>query len=151
MKLEQIFIEWIIKSYKRSRPLFLSGGNKDDITSCVMIANGKVSFQPLLKCDHEETDVRLLFYANHALKINNYKKLIIASPDTNVLVNVIDHFSCWMLNDLKEFWVLNPNKASQKQVIPVHKLVQKLDGEVFNVLPALHALTGTILNHICTI
>ena len=44
MPLEQIFIEWIIKSYKGSRPLLLSGGNKDDITSCAMIANGKSVF-----------------------------------------------------------------------------------------------------------
>ena len=55
--MEQILIEWIIKSYKRSRPLFLGGGSKDDITSCVMIANGEVSFQPLLKCDHKRLTV----------------------------------------------------------------------------------------------
>ena len=49
-----------------------------------MIANGEVSFQPLLKCDHEEADDPLLFHANHALKINNYKKLIVASsPKTS--------------------------------------------------------------------
>ena len=147
----QIFIEWIIKCYKGSRPLFLDGGNKDDITSCVMIANREVSLRPLLKYDHEEADNRLLLHANHALKFNNYKKLIIASSDTNVLVNVMQHFSYWMFSDLKELWVLSPNKASQKQVIPVHKFVEELDGEVANVLPALHPLTGTILNHICTI
>ena len=148
MQLEQIFIEWITKSYKGSRPLFLGGGNKDDITSCVMIANGKVSFQPLLKCDHEEVDSRLLFHANHALKVNSYRKLIIASLDRYVLVNVIHHFSCWIFSDLKELWVLSPNKASQKEVIPVNKLVQEIDGDVVNVLPALHALTDTYLLNI---
>ena len=52
-----------------------------------MIANGEVSFQPLLKCDHEEADDPLLFHANHALKINNYKKLIVASsPDKRHLI-----------------------------------------------------------------
>ena len=131
--------------------LFLGGDNKGDIASCVMIENGEVSFQPLLKCDHEEAEDQLLFHANHALKISNYKKLIFASPDTEVLVNVVHHFSCWMFSDLKDLSVLSPNKASQKQVIPVHKLVEKLDVEVLEVLPALHALTGTILNHICMI
>ena len=33
-------------------------------------------------------------------------------------------------------------------MIPVHQLVKKSDGEVVNVLYALHALTDTILNHI---
>ena len=112
IQLEQIFIEWITKSYKGStRPLFLGRGDKDDIASSVMIANGEVSFQPLLKCDHQEADDRLLFHANHALKINNYKKLIIASPDTDVLINVTQHFSCWIFSDVKELWVLGPNKA----------------------------------------
>ena len=104
MQLEQIFIEWIIKSYKGSGPLFLGDGNKDDITSCVMIANGEVSFQPLLICDHEEADNRLLLRANHALKINNYKKFINASPDTDALVNVIHHFSCWMFTEYIGKW-----------------------------------------------
>ena len=116
-----------------------------------MIANGEVSFQSILKCYHEEADDRLLFHANHALKINNYKNLIIASPDTDVLVNVIDCFSCWMFSDLKELWLLNSNKSLQKQFIPVHKLLQELDGEVVNVFPALQVLIGTIFNHICTI
>ena len=52
-----------------------------------MIANEEVGFQPLLRCVNEEADDRLLFRANHALKINNYRKLIIASSDTDVLVN----------------------------------------------------------------
>ena len=116
-----------------------------------MIANREVSLRPLLKYDHEEADNRLLLHANHALKFSNYKKLIIASSDTNVLVNMMQHFSYWIFSDLKELWVLSPNKASQKQVIPVYKFVEELDGEVANVLPALHPLTGTILNHICTI
>ena len=78
IQLEQLFIEWIIKSYKGSRPLFLGGDNKDDITSCVIIVNGEVSFQPVLKCDHKEADDRVLFHGNYALKFNNCKKLITA-------------------------------------------------------------------------
>ena len=68
--------------------LFLGCGNKDGITSCVMIPNGEVSFQPLLKCDHEKYDDWILFHENHTLKINNCKKLIIVSQDADILVNV---------------------------------------------------------------
>ena len=98
MQLEQTFIEWIIKG---SRLLFLGGGNKDEITFSVMILNGEVSFQPPLKCDHEEADDWILLHANHALKINNNKKLISISLGIYVLVNVLHHFSCWMFCDLK--------------------------------------------------
>ena len=65
-----------------------------------MIANGEVSFQPLLRFDHDEADW-LLFHVNHGLRINNYKKLIIVSADADILVNVIHHFSCLMSSDLK--------------------------------------------------
>ena len=117
MQLEQIFIEWVLGSYKGSRPLFLGGVNKDDITSCILISNGEVSIQPLLKCDHEEADDRILFHANHAIKINNYKTIIIASPDIDLSVNVIHHFSHWIFYDLKELWILSAKKTSQKQVM----------------------------------
>ena len=102
MQLEQIFIEWIMTSYKGSIPWFLEGAHKGDITSCVMISNGEVSFQPILRCDHEEADDRILFHANHAIKVNDFKKIIIASPDTDVFVNVIHHFSSWIFSDIKE-------------------------------------------------
>lgn len=72
MQLGLIFIEWIIKFYKGSRLLLLGGDNKEIITSCVTIANGEVSLQSILKCDHEETDDWLLLHANHVLKINNH-------------------------------------------------------------------------------
>ena len=68
-----------------------------------MIANEEVGFQPLLKCVHEEADDRLLFHSNHALKINNYKKLIIASSDTDVLVNEYTPFPVGCSVILKNF------------------------------------------------
>ena len=68
-----------------------------------MIANEEVGFQPLLKCVHEKADDRLLFHANHALKINNYKKLIIASSDTDVLVNEYTPFPVGCSVILKNF------------------------------------------------
>ena len=67
--------------------LLLGGGSKND-TSCVMIVNGEVSFQPLLKCNYEEVGDWILFHAYHDLKINNYKKLIIVSPDADISVIV---------------------------------------------------------------
>ena len=42
-------------------------------------------------------------------------------------------------------------KTLQTRIIPVHMPVENLDREVANVLAALFAITGTVLNHISTI
>ena len=74
MQLEQIFIAWFLENYEGSRPIFLEGANKDDITSCIMVSNGKAIPQQLLKCDHEEADDRMLFHANHAINVGYLQK-----------------------------------------------------------------------------
>ena len=107
-----------------------------------MISIGIASSQQFLKCDHEEAGDRMLFHAGHAIQIENFKKIIIVSPDTNVLVSAVHHFSCWVLSDLKELWITGGKKGTQRQALPVHSLVDKLDGDVVEILPALHALTG---------
>ena len=142
MQLEQIFISWVLENYEGSRPIFLGGANRDDITSCIMISNGIASSQQLLKCGHEEAHDWILFHADHAIKIENFKKIIIVSPDTDVLVSAVHHFSRWVFSDLKELWIIGGKKETQRQALPVHRLVDKLDGDVVEILPALHALTG---------
>ena len=142
MQLEQIFISWVLENYEGSQPIFLAGADRDDITSCITISNGIASSQPLLTCDHGESDDRMLFHADHAIKIENFKKIIIASPDTDVLVSAVHHFSCWVFSDLKELWIIGGKKGTQRQALPVHMLAEKLDGDVAEILSALHALTS---------
>ena len=84
----------------------------------------------------------MLFHADHAIKIENFKKIIIVSPDTDVLVSAVHHFSRWVFSDLKELWIIGGNNGTQIQALPVHSLVEKLDGDFVEILPALHALTG---------
>ena len=76
------------------------------------------------------------------LMLDTFKKIIIASPDTDVLVNVIHHFSWWVFSDLKELWIIGGKKGTQKQAVPIHTLVKELGEDVVEILPALHALTG---------
>ena len=64
IQLQQVFILWVLETYRCSKPLFLGGANKEDLTSCFKIMDGVVTNQRLLKCTHEEVDDRLLFYAN---------------------------------------------------------------------------------------
>ena len=47
---------------------------------------------PLLKCDHEENDDRMMFHANHAIRVENYKNLVIASGHTDGFVRALYHF-----------------------------------------------------------
>ena len=123
MQLEQVFITWLLTEYKGSKPLFLG----DDMTSCYKLMDGNISVQPLLKCFHEEADDWMIFTANHAVKVENYSKIIIASPDTDVFINSIHHFNCWKYADLEVLWVVSGNRGSQ-QAFPVHKLINKMDG-----------------------
>ena len=120
----------------------MGGANREDITSCIIISNGIASSQQLLICVHEEADDPMLFHADHAIKIENFKKIIIVSADTDVLVSAVHHFSRWVFSDLTELWIIGVKKGIQRQALPVHTLVDKIDGDVVEILPALHALTG---------
>ena len=84
----------------------------------------------------------MLFHADDAIKIENFKKIIVASPDTDVLVSAVYHFSRWVFSDLKELWIIGGKKGTQRQELPAHTLVDKLDGDVVEILAAPHALTG---------
>ena len=74
--------------------------------------------------------------------VENYSMIIIASPNTDVFINSIHHFNCWKYADLEELWVVSGKRGSQ-QAFPVHELINKMDGNVIDILPAVHALTGT--------
>ena len=141
MQLQQVFITWLLETYKDSKPLYLGGANKEDITSCFKIVEGIVTMVPILKCCHEEADDRMFFHINHAIRSEGFKTVIIASPDTDVFINSIHHFARWMFSDLEELWVISGKRGTQ-QAIPIHQLNQTLDGNVVDVLPAVHALTG---------
>ena len=74
---------------------------------------------------------------------NLYFKFIIASPDADVFINSIPHFNCWKYVDLEELWLVSGKKVSQ-QTFPVHELINKMVANVIDILPTLHALTGSI-------
>ena len=142
MQLQQSFIEWMKANYIAQKPLYLGGANKEDMTSCYKVVDGNITLQPLLKCTHEEADDRLMFHINHALQIDNFTKVIVASSDADIFVNLIYHFTCWQFSNLEELWMLS-GKKSEQQAVPIHDLVAQFDGSVIDVLPAVHALTGT--------
>ena len=141
MQLQQIFITWLRDTYSGEKPVYLGGAIPDDITSCIKICGDHTSSQRLLKCFHEEADDRMLFHVNHAVRVKNFHKVIVASPDTDVFVNLVYHFTCWIYADLEQLWMISGKKGSQTAV-PIHLLKEKLDNNIVDILPVVHALTG---------
>ena len=113
----------------------------DDLTICLKLHNGIVQSLHLLKCNHEEADDRIMYHVNHAVAIDNFTRMIVASADTDVPVCLMYHFSRWKQFNLKELWVLG-GQGTTRRAVPVHNLVAAMDPRVVNVLPAVHSLSG---------
>ena len=98
--LSQHFIKWITENYTDDKPLFIGGSNANDETTCLRTMGGNVQEIRMLKCDHEEADDRIIFYVNHAVTVENFRRIIVASADTDVFVCLMYHFSRWMRFEL---------------------------------------------------
>ena len=141
MQLQQAFIEWMKETYHGSKQIFLGGANKENITTCYKIENSITTTEARLTCTHEEADDRLMYHITHAVRVACFRRVIVASPDTDVFTNLVHHFTRWQFSDLEELWVLKGNKT-EYTATPIHILVSHYDSEVIDVLPAVHALTG---------
>ena len=69
---QQFFIKSVKETYSNSEPVYLGGSYVDDMTSCVLLSNGHITLERLLKCDHDEADDRILFHVNHGVKVENF-------------------------------------------------------------------------------
>lgn len=88
-----------------------------------------------LAFSHEEADTRLLLHAKHAS--NSRSRVIIQSPDTDLLVLCATHFesiSC------QELW-FKTGVRDHHRYVPVHRLSEKLGQKLCRCLSAFHALT----------
>ena len=119
MQLQNIFIKWLTDTYSGSTPVYLGGANSDDITSCLEISNNEMTQQRQLKCNHEEADDRILFHVNHGVRTAGFSKIVIASPDTDVFVNSVHHFSRWMFCVLNELWVISSKSGSRQALFMI--------------------------------
>ena len=81
--------------------------NEEDLRSCYKLENGNITLQPALKCTQGETDDRMMVHINHAITIENYLKVTLRSSDTDVLVNLMFHFTHWQFSKLQELWMLS--------------------------------------------
>lgn len=141
MRFQQAFIKWITSHCQFDVPVFLGGASAADITSCVQLYGGEVTNVPSLRNDHEEADDRMMYHANQSIKEECFEKVIIASSDTDVFVCALYHFNRWIYSGLKELWVVS-GKSGTTMAFPIHQLALKLESDVIDILPAVHALTG---------
>lgn len=144
MKFQQAFAKWLSSEYQSGVdfPVFLGGAHAENVTSCIKICpNGELEEIDSLRNDHEEADDRLLYHVNQIVRDAHYDKVIIASGDTDVFVCSMYHFNRWVYRGLKEMWIISGKRGSIT-AFPIHKLTEKLDPSVVDILPAVHALTG---------
>ena len=93
-----------------------------------------------LQCDHEEADSRMFIYARYLVTNNQIGRIIIASPDTDVLIIACFHFiksffSC------SELWFKTGN-ANNLRYVAVHDIGKRYGATFCMSLPIVHALTG---------
>ena len=141
MQLQQFFINWVIEHYSSSKPLYLGGAHPDYITSCVKIIDDTVRQDRLLKCHHEEADDCIFFHVSHGIIVYKYKKVVITWPDTDVFISALYHFNRWIFFGLIELWVVS-GKSNSKLAVPLHRIIESIDSNVVDILPAAHALPG---------
>ena len=131
----------MIETYKDCKPVYLGGSHLTDLTACMKLVQGNEGYERLLKCDHEEADDRIMFHVNHAVTVDKFRRVIVASADTDVFICLVYHFIQWVHFGMKQLWVLCGNGSSTR-AIPVHDVVSGIDYSVAESLPAIHALSG---------
>ena len=113
----------------------LGGGFKDGLKAVCLTCDSAVA-EPNLHSGHEEADTRLLLHAKHAA--TSHPRIVIQSPDTDVAVLLIAHFS--YLN-CQELW-LKTGVKDRLRYLPVHEIQAFLGESLCRCLPSFHALTG---------
>ncbi|CAH3159169.1 unnamed protein product, partial [Porites lobata] len=122
---------------QESTQLVIGGGFKDG-ERCVAITRDSCVDVEDLKSNQEEADTRMLLHTKYAAGQCQEAKIVIQSPDTDVLVLSAAHFE-----DIasKELW-FHTGVKDRLRFVPVHDVCQNLSNRVLKALPAFHALTG---------
>ena len=94
-----------------------------------------------LYSNHEEADTRLLLHATYSAK--DYSRVIVRCDDTDVLILLLYYYSRGELSE--EVYMHAGHSAetvSNIRYVPIHTIAGKLQCNVCNILPAIHAVTG---------
>ena len=100
-----------------------------------------------LASTQEEADTRIILHALYSDKLyqeNNVQgRIVVKSPDTDVLVLLVHYFP--KMKNPSELWFqtgLITSTKDYRRYIPIHELCKSLSSVVCAILPADYALTG---------
>ena len=126
--------------------LYLAGLFSNPETVKMLNQNGMLHCSCLVSTQ-EEADTRIILHALYSDKLyqeNNVQgRIVVKSPDTDVLVHLVHYFLS--MKNTSELWFqtgLIPSTKDCRRYIPVHELCKSLSSVVCEILPAAHALTG---------
>ena len=145
MKFQQLFIKWACYNYLSNVPIYLGGAGEENVTACIKVCSNDPSDDvDSLRNTHEQADDCMMFHAHQSITSKKFERVIIVSGDTDVFVCSIYHFNRWIYHGLKEMWIFS-GKSDSTTVFPIHQLAEQLESNVADILPAIHALTGSLL------
>ena len=108
--------------------------------SCSKMAfNGQPSQNvDALRSGHEEADTRLFLHAQHAMQ-NGFNTVLVASPDTDVLV-----IGLGFVSNMTSPAALGmvTGTSNRRRIIDIKQMAETLGHGVASALPFLHALSG---------
>ena len=103
----------------------------------VLTSNPNANLSAIQPCSHEEADTRLLLHALHASR-NGFKRLLIVTVNTDVVVLVLHHFFSL---DLQELWI-EIGVGKNRRWLPIHLYAEALKQDTCQALSFWFALTG---------
>lgn len=131
-------------TFERCIDLLPSELKKDQI---IYLANTDGSMVQVIKgsstnlafvSDHKEADSKMIAFCKFLLS-QSLERMIISSPDTDVLVICCYHKLCCL--DIPEVW-FKTGVSTRRRFIPVHDINTQLGSLLTNLLPVFHAITG---------
>ena len=140
----QKFSAWIIENLDGEnfeKQLFLGGSQKEDKNACLSFSNGLAKVERLLQCSHEEADDRLFYHANHALKVGNYRSILIATSDADIFASATQNFKKLSCHDLAELWYVSGG-GNSRTFFPIHDLANSLNPNLMDVLVPAQSVSG---------
>ena len=112
-----------------NKQLVIGGGYKEGEKAVCVTCTAAEDVE-MLESNHEEADTRLLLHAKYAARPRS--RIIIQSPDTDVLVLCVAHFDEIAFEEL---WFRTGVK-DRLRYVPVHMVSEKLGQKLCKSLPA---------------
>ena len=135
-----LYNDWIDKrktKLRESQKLALAGGFRNGRES-IILTRDSASMAFDLPSEHEEAESRIFVHVKHAKVVDNAKRVIIWSIDTDVAI--ICPRTVKELNIQQLFFMTGTKQ--RKRFIPMYGILDNLGDDIFIALPNLHALTG---------